>query len=626
MKFPKLEDCIISQKSKNGWVYDVETYPNYFCVSFYNGREHIQYEIYSGKNEIEDIINFVKKKVLIGYNSSKFDDLIINYLIQEETYLKRFKGDEIAKGLFSIAGMIINYFQNHSKDETIKKLRWFEKPYTSLDLMKLGNIQKSLKLVGVSLKWKNIQDLPYKWDVPLETQEQIDVVKNYNQNDTEMTYALTRKLEKEIELRVNLSNLYDVDVLSESDSGICNILFEKMYKEKATNKQFSELRTHRAAIELKDCIFDDVQFQTRQLSKLLNDIKATTLRKTDKGFKLDIPIFEFRGEGYQMGVGGLHSSDQAGVFQSSDDMMIVDSDVTSYYPSMMINKKVKPAHLEDSFIEVLQNIKEERVRAKKEKDITKAEGLKIVINSAFGKLGFEGSWLYDEQAMLAVTLNGQLYLLMLIEKLTSADFKVISANTDGVISLVPKARKEEYDKICQEWEAKTNLTLEYTFYNKYVRRDVNNYIAQDINGKIKSKGCFFQDISLTKGFDAPVVNFILKKHYIDGLPLEQSLKEHTDIYDFCIAQKMGSQFKAEFGGEEVQKSVRFYVSTKGKKLLKWKITETGERSYTDLCVGKSVQLFNQFEDRDDYNIDYDYYLRELRKVTGEINKIEEGLW
>lgn len=626
MKIPKIDDCIISPKSKLGYVYDVETYPNFFCVSFYNGRDHIQFEISSRKNQLQEIIEFIKNKVLIGYNNSKFDDLIINYLLQEEVYLKRFKGEEIAKGLFSIAGMVINYYQSGSKDETIKKLKYLDKPYTSLDLMKIGNIQKGLKLVGVSLKWHNIQDLPFKWDIPLETEEQMDFVMSYNRNDTEMTLLLTHKLEKEIELRVNLSKLYEVDVLSESDSGIGNILFEKMYKEKAVQKNFSDLRTHRSVVHLSDCIFDDIRFETRQLTKVLNDLKAISIPKGEKGFKISVPAIDFNNARYQLGVGGIHSEDEAGIFESSDDLFIIDSDVTSYYPSMIINKKVKPAHLEDCFVQVMYDITQERVAGKKAGDTVKADGLKIVINSAFGKLGFEGSYLYDEQALLTVTLNGQLYLLMLIEMLTGKNFQVISANTDGIITLVPKDRKEEYDSICTDWQNKTKLNLEYTFYRKYVRKDVNNYIAKTINDKIKSKGCFLQDIDIKKGFDAPVVNFVLKKYYMDGLPLEKSLMEHKDIYDFCIAQKMGGQFEAEYGGQSVQKSVRFYVCKSGKKLLKWKTNEDGSKSSTDLCVGKSVQLFNQFEQREDYNIDYDYYLRELRKITGELNKAEETLW
>ncbi len=86
---------------------------------------------------------------------------------------------------------------------------------------------------------------------------------------------------------------------------------------------------------------------------------------------------------------------------------------------------------------------------------------------------FPNHWLYDPLCALRITINGQLYLLMLVEALVKNGFKVISANTDGLITLVPKVRSELYKNICSEWEKKTNFDLEYTYYKKYIRRDVN---------------------------------------------------------------------------------------------------------------------------------------------------------
>ena len=315
-------------------------------------------------------------------------------------------------------------------------------------------------------------------------------------------------------------------------------------------------------------------------------------------------------------------------------MNIIDSDVTSYYPAIMINYKVKPEMLEDVFTDIMVNLTEERIKAKKEGDKVKADGLKIVINSTFGKLGFEGYFLYDEQAMFQVTINGQLFLLMLIEMLTCKKFEVISANTDGIITLVPKNRLEEYYSICKEWEAKLDFTLEYTYYSKYVRRDVNNYLAQTTDGKVKSKGAFLQEIDLRKGYDSPIIALAIKAYFFDGINVEEFIRKHDDIYDFCISEKMGRQFKAEYDGNLIQKSVRYYVSTNGKKLIKYKTdiqTIEGEddisvKRTTDLVAGKLVTLFNKYEKKSNYDIDYNFYIKEANKIVYEIIKGENFIF
>ncbi len=53
--------------------------------------------------------------------------------------------------------------------------------------------------------------------------------------------------------------------------------------------------------------------------------------------------------------------------------------------------------------------------------------------------------------MLSVTVNNQLFLLMLIEKyFTIPNIQIISANTDGVIILFDKIYQEDINKIDKE--------------------------------------------------------------------------------------------------------------------------------------------------------------------------------
>ena len=335
-------------------------------------------------------------------------------------------------------------------------------------------------------------------------------------------------------------------------------------------------------------------------------------------------------------MGGIHSDDQPGRFDSDDENELIDCDITSMYPQLMINNYIYPEHLSPAFLEQYNNVKLDRVKAKKEGNNTIDKALKIVLVSTWGKFGYEHSWLYDPLCALRITINGQLYMLMLIERLLMNNFKVISANTDGIVSVVPKDRKDEYYKICKQWEKDTDFGLEYTFYKRYARRDVNNYIAIKEDGEVKTKGDFIYPQAtkqehllkdpwvLRRGFDKPIVALALNEYFKHDTPIDETIKNHKDIYDFCTSQKTDKKFHNEFHSiidgkgkvEKIQQSVRYYVSITGGALLKCEPATTRKINY---CVGRNVTLFNDYFEVKDYDIDYGYYIHEAQKIVDVID-------
>ena len=608
------------EAKKNSYIYDWETYPNYSCVTFRpceRGRVRKFFIDNTPNSQESDLEKFLEsvEGYLIGFNNEHFDDLITLAFLSNQKAKKPKK--DISKYLFESAQTII--FSQNDTTGTVKKSFFSDAKkhgikINSFDLKKIGNIQKSLKLVGVSLQWHKIQDLPYSFDKELSEEEKVNVLE-YNLNDVNITYQLMLKIEEEIKLRFDLSIQYDLDMINQSRSGMANKLFIKFYSDKTgqAKSDFLDLRTNRSYIKGKDLILPCVEFK----SKVLNNVKEEILNWNLKspGYSTSYPRVKFGNNVYQLGVGGLHSEDTGNVFVSNDKYMIVDADVSSYYPTIMINYNIAPSHLGNQFLEILQDVKEERIKAKKEGNKIKSEGLKIVINSVFGKLGFENFFLYDPLAMRQVTLNGQLMLLMLIESLEEKGFEVISANTDGIVSKIERKRHEEFLTVCKEWESRFNFELEYTEYSKYIRRDVNNYIVEKKNG-IKAKGIFNKEIELTKGYDKPIIPIVLERHFIYGESVDEVLRKHTNIYDFCSSQKMGSQFTASYDGETVQNSLRYYVSQRGKNLVKIK----KDGSVTSLCAGRNVNLFNDYFDTNDYGIDYSYYREEIEKIIREVKK------
>ena len=308
---------------------------------------------------------------------------------------------------------------------------------------------------------------------------------------------------------------------------------------------------------------------------------------------------------------------------------VIDCDIASMYPTLMVNNNLYPAHLSKLFIKLYKKIIEQRLEAKKLDRKTDAYVLKILLNSVFGKTLYEHHWLYDPLVGLRTTINGQLYMLMLIEQLSIDGLKVISANTDGIVTLLPSyTHLYYYMQVCDKWSKETKFTLEYTNYSKYIRRDVNNYIViKDGNGT-KEKGDFtqYEKLSLRQGIDKPIVSKALYNFFVNDIPIESTIYDEVDINSFCIAKKTDNKFTNEFHTlkdnlhniEELQKTVRFYVSTNGGTL--YKVDKTNNK-YINYCVNRKVTILNNNQnnkDIKDYNIDYGYYIKETNKIIDEI--------
>jgi len=298
------------------------------------------------------------------------------------------------------------------------------------------------------------------------------------------------------------------------------------------------------------------------------------------------------------------------------------------YPNLVINNNLYPAHLSKTFLSLYKKIIDQRLEAKKAGRDTEAYVLKILVNSVFGKTMFEHHWLYDPLVGLRVTVNGQLFMLMLIEQLSENGFTVISANTDGLITLVPEDKYTEYIEVCNKWMKQTNFVLEYTEYKKYIRRDVNNYITIKVDNKVKEKGDFLQyeKIALRQGIDKTIVSKALYNFFVNNIPIETTIYEENNIYSFCIAKRSDDKFVNEFHTlennlhkvEELQRSIRFYVSTNGGTLYK---ADRENNKYINYCVNRKVTILNDNrnnKDIKDYNIDYGYYITEARKIIDTI--------
>jgi hypothetical protein len=612
------------------YIFDIESLKNLFTATFVNPEDEKDVHVFYfglGKEDYSDILKFLNQEmILVGYNCDSYDCPMLRFLM---TY----HGDKALLELNHLSGKLID--ENFRNDKKIIELRYPRNaiyPWKSIDLMRILAFDRlgiSLKQTAINLKWHKIQDMPIGHADKVKD-DQLELILSYNLNDVLITKRLYEEIAPIRELRDELSKLYNVDLSSASDSRMANLILANIYSNELRMdiKSIRDMRTYRDNVLLKDCIAKFVKFKTPELEAMLNRISATIVSRYN-GYKYSEKII-FANCIFNLGIGGLHTEDAPGIFVTDDKYIIQDLDVASYYPNLIINNNFYPEHLGYDFIKVLKKITAERISAKKTKNKVKADGLKITINSIFGKMGSEHFWLLDAKQMLSTTLSGQMGLLMLVEDLYLNGIQVISTNTDGIVCKIPRELESKYYEVAKNWEKATNLELEYTEYKKYIRRDVNSYITEKADKTTKEKGAFLKEVDLKKAYHMPIVAKALYAYFIKDIPVKQTLENCKDIMEFCISQKSGNKFVMELHGsdkiEKLQKTNRFYVSRKGGFLMK---RDPVSNKLISVRAGRTVGILNDYDPNipfKDYDVDLRFYETEVMKIVDEILPKQDALF
>jgi hypothetical protein len=336
--------------------------------------------------------------------------------------------------------------------------------------------------------------------------------------------------------------------------------------------------------------------------------------------------------------GGLHTENKPEVFEADDEYEIIDWDVSSYYPAIIINNGRYPAHLGKQFLSGYRKMFEKRLElkplAKTDKKIKGIVGaLKLAVNSVYGKSSDMQNWIYDRQLTMFTTITGELSLMMLIEAYELQGIHVISANTDGVTIRIKKDKLETMHTINEWWMNLTAYELERTDYKKIIFSTVNDYLAIKTDGEVKKKGDFLTDFELHKNKSARIVPLALEQYYVHNISIERTIVNHSNIFDFCLRQKASKDFHYEgwnrARGEKTvyNKLIRYYVSNTGEKLLKVKNdnSDSGAADVSQVEAGEWVcTVCNHLPKNtavDTAGINYDYYIERANRL---IYKIQSG--
>lgn len=594
-------------------IYDIECYPNVFCVTFLEPKSGkiITFEISEWVDDWDKFSRFIQQSQdsmirWVGFNNFGYDYQVIHKILQLNNF-SSLDGKTKADMICQISNKIISML----KEDRFKKTIWPKDHYvTQIDLFKIHhfdnkNRSTSLKKLEFNMRSKKIQDLPYKPGSILTEEQKNELIK-YNIHDVKETAKLYEKTADMIKFREELTKKYDKNFLNHNDTKIGKDYFIMELESvgidcfKIGKDGREPIQTKRSSIIIKDLILPVVKFERLEFnlikdyfSKKIIDKKINGLitlkgifnlieeedlgelknfsnlkKKTGKVEKLNCLIGNFQ---FDFGAGGIHGSINSNIIEEDENFVIIDYDVTSLYPSIAIKYNLYPQHLTQTFCDIYSRLKQDRL--KYPKGTPENAMLKLALNGVYGDSNSEYSPFYDPQYTLSVTINGQLILCMLAEMYMSVKkLEIIQINTDGITIKVSRNKIDEIEKINRVWENIAGLKLERADYSKMFISDVNNYIGLYTDGKLKRKGKYEYERELHQNHSSLVIQRAVESHLVNNTDIEDFIKNHDDIFDFFLRTNVprSSRLIIEYDDniDDLQNITRYFVANNGGKLHK----------------------------------------------------------
>lgn len=585
-------------------VFDIECYRDYFLVMFKNvesGRL-FAYDLYDGKEfNTHGVVKILRSCCVVGFNSRNYDIPMLS---------------------LALAGASNAALKDASDEIIMRDMKsWdFEKAYDCkipfaldhIDLIEVAPGKASLKIYGARMHSKKLQDLPIDPSASISPEDR-ETLKTYCENDLDTTIDLYRTLTPQLDLRERMSET--VDLRSKSDAQIAEAVIrsrvERLSGKKVERGQFADSASFKYQVPAF------INFKSELLRTILNMVQSENFTLEESG-KVKMPDdlaktkIKIGSSTYQMGIGGLHSTEESVCYETDGTFELIDFDVASYYPAIILNLNLKPENLGGAFTETYKKIVDERLDAKRKGSKVIADSLKIVINGSFGKFGSKYSCLYSPNLLIQTTITGQLAILMLIERLEAAGISIVSANTDGIVSKVPTGLRNCAESVVKAWGEETGFDTEDTHYAALYSRDVNNYIAVKTNGSAKLKGAYAM-AGLMKNPVNEICTEAVVLYLTLGVPLDFTIRRCKDVRKFLTVRACtGGAVK---GDVFLGKAVRWYYAAGETGTINYR--KNGNIVAKSLGAKPLMTLGGEFPQ----DIDYEWYIREAESILEDIGAI-----
>lgn len=587
----------ISEIFHNMYGYDVESYPNYFSVTFIRVTDRAvwKFEICNENNQSHDLFIFLQQVIHsggigVGFNNQNYDYPMLHYFIE-------MNGNVTAQMFwiktkeFIPEGGVYNAYSNTIWDNQCH--------FPQIDLFKIHHFDNkakmtSLKLLEFNMRLEQIQELPYPVGSVLTRPQQLDVLE-YNERDVDATIEFLLYSEDAVKLRLELSQGGDKWYLNHNDTRLGSDFFVNKLRDNGVYVDKSH-QTPRPVINVNNVILPYIHFKRPEFQQILENFRNARIYEGDlrnidltgeateehDGTEISMKTV-VDGLSYDYGAGGVHASRRKTIVTENSTHVLIDSDVKSYYPNLAISNRFYPEHLTERFCDVYLGLYETRKTFPK--GSPQNNMYKLALNGTYGKSNDIHSPFYDPLYTIQITVNGQLLLTMLAEWLLEIPgLKMIQLNTDGLTYLCPREYENYAMTLSSKWEEMTRLELEHAHYSVMAIRDVNNYMAKTTDGKVKRIGTYAavtarenpgtRELTWNKNHSAVVVNKAAAAAILDNVNIREFITEHltVDPMDFMLRTKVprSSRLVARIGDNEhsLQNITRYYASNNGLSLVK----------------------------------------------------------
>lgn len=359
-------------------VFDLETYRDYFLAYFRDVESDRRryFEMYPGHPlDIDGLRELMKRWRLVSFNGNSYDVPIISLALAgaDNSLLKKASDGIILAG--------IKPWEFYDLYEC-NAPGWLD----HIDLIEVAPGKSADQFLGPGLKQyggrlhsRRMQDLPIEPDASIREHER-PIIRNYCGNDLQTTIDLLDELREQIAIRNVMSDEYDIDLRSKSDAQIAEAVI-KHEAEKILGR-----RLKKPDIEPPGRFFYHppafIKFRTPEMQSVLDRVCSIPLvidrngrvKKTEEFDNLEFKIGDTT---YKMGIGGLHSQESNRSVYTDDDAILIDEDVTSYYPKLILNNNLIPPAIGPVFQKIYRSIFDRRIAAKKRASQLKKEIAKI---------------------------------------------------------------------------------------------------------------------------------------------------------------------------------------------------------------------------------------------------------
>lgn len=524
-------------------VYDVEVFCEDWLVIFKDIETGKYTCVHNDNEELKECIS--EDCIYIGFNSKHYDQFIIKAICCG------FTPQEVKQ--------VNDFIIGGGQGWECPMLRDFFFRFNNVDIKDDVQMGLSLKAIeghlGLSVEESTV---PFDIDRPL-TEEELKETAKYCIHDVDTTEKLVELRKDYLKNKIHIGKLAGLDEVKAM--GMTNAKLTAALL-KAEQKPHDDERKYVYPPNLKrEYIPQEVfDFFDRMYDPEISDKELFSDKQT---FSIgDCPGV--------VGYGGIHAAIPNYFFVETEDRVIRNKDVASYYPHLMTLCGYTSRNIPSA--KVFEDVLETRMKAKASGDKATANALKLVVNTTYGALLNKYNDLFDPLMGRSVCITGQLFLMELAQHLYAdiPDLKIVQLNTDGIMVECDRKYLSKLDEICDEWQSRTGFELEEDAVVRIAQKDVNNYVEVQEGGKAKSKGGYLvRGISTVGAFNinnnACIVAAAVKEYLVNGVPVEDTINGCNDIFQFQLIAKAGVKYREAYhlvDGEKVpvQKVNRVYAT------------------------------------------------------------------